>query len=69
MEKNALGYSPEAYRKFTSHAWRYLLLFSFLYCTHYCTRLNLSNVSSLMMKEMNWSTADIGILTGTLFWT
>lgn len=69
MEKNTLGYSPEAYRKFTQHAWRYLLLFSFLYCTHYCTRLNLSNVSSLMMAEMNWSASDIGILTGTLFWT
>ena len=69
MNKQNLGYTPEQYRKFKRHGWIYLLMFSFLYCTHYCTRLNLSNASAVMIAELGWTTADIGILTGTLFWT
>ena len=69
MEKQTFGYSPSEYKLFKHHAWRYLLLFSFLYCAHYCTRLNLSNASALMMEDLGWSTSDIGILTSTLFWT
>ena len=37
------GYNKEQYKKFNAHAWRYLILFSLLYCAHYCTRLNLGN--------------------------
>lgn len=69
MEKKNFGYSPEAYRKFKKNAWIYLLMFSFLYCTHYCCRLNLANVSTVMREDLGWSTSEIGIITGTLFWT
>ena len=30
------GYSPQDFAKFKRYAWRYLLMFSFLYCTLYC---------------------------------
>lgn len=63
------GYTPEQYKKFSKHAWRYLLLFSLLYCCHYCTRVNLSNASAMMMEGLNWSASDIGILASTLFAT
>jgi len=63
------GYSPQDFAKFKRYAWRYLLMFSFLYCALYCCRLNLSNASAVMMAELGWTKADIGILTGTLFWT
>ena len=63
------GYSPQDFAKFKRYAWRYLLMFSFLYCMLYCCRLNLSNASAVMMAELGWTKADIGILTGTLFWT
>ena len=69
MEQRTFGYTPSEYKQFKHYGWRYLLLFSFLYCAHYCTRLNLSNASALMMEDLNWTTADIGILTSTLFWT
>ena len=49
------GYSAAEYTLFKKHAWRFLLLFSFMYCAHYCTRLNLSNASALMMDELNWN--------------
>ena len=62
------GYTDSDYRKFKSHAWRYLILFSVLYCFIYCTRLNLSNAGAVMMKELGWTKADFGILTGSLFW-
>lgn len=63
------GYSPEDFRTFKRYAWRYLLLFSVLYCSLYCCRLNLSNASAVMMRELGLSKSDIGILTATLFWT
>lgn len=69
MDQKNFGYTPEDYKKFKSCGWRYLLLFSFLYCLHYCCRLNLSNASAVMMEQMNWTKSDIGILTSTLFWT
>ena len=62
------GYTKEEYSRFRNHAWRYLLLFSMLYCFLYCTRLNLSNAGAVMMKDLSWSKADLGILTGALFW-
>ena len=63
------GYSPQDFAKFKRYAWRYLLMFSFLYCMLYCCRLNLSNASASMMSDLGWTKSDIGILTGTLFWT
>ncbi len=67
-EKLTFGYTPSEYKKFTSYAWRYLLMFSFLYCCFYCMRLNLSNASTMMI-EAGWKKEEIGILTSTLFWT
>ena len=63
------GYSPNEYRRFRGFAWRYLMLFSVLYCFLYCTRLNLSNAGAVMMRDLGWSKSDFGILTGALFWT
>lgn len=69
MAKNDhFGYSPEDFRVFKIYAWRYLLLFSLLYCSLYCCRLNLSNASALMIAELELNKSDIGILTGTMFW-
>lgn len=62
------GYSKSEFDRFRKYAWRYLILFSVLYCFLYCTRLNLSNAGALMMKELGWGESDFGILTGTLFW-
>ena len=45
------------------------MLFSILYCSLYCTRLNLSNAGAVMMEGLGWSKSDFGILTGALFWT
>lgn len=66
MEKLKYGYNKAEYKKFISHSWRYLLLFSFLYCAHYCTRLNLGNAQVAMTE---FSTEDIGIITSALFWS
>lgn len=63
------GYTEKEYAKFRNHAWRYLLLFSVLYCLVYCTRLNLSNAGAVMMSALGWTKSDFGILTGVLFWT
>ena len=70
MNENVLrfGYGESEYCRFRNHAWRYLLLFSVLYCFLYCTRLNLSNAGAVMMEGLGWSKADFGILTGALFW-
>lgn len=62
------GYSQSDYRRFHGFAWRYLILFSVLYCCLYCTRLNLSNAGAVMMKDLAWSKTDFGVLTGALFW-
>lgn len=69
QDKKVFGYTPGQYKLFKHHAWRYLILFSCLYCTLYCTRLNLGNASAVMMEGLGWTTSDIGILTSTLFWT
>lgn len=63
------GYSDIDFKRFRSYAWRYLMLFSVLYCFLYCTRLNLSNAGAVMMEGLGWSKSDFGILTGALFWT
>ena len=62
------GYAEGEYRRFRICAWRYLLFFSVLYCFMYCTRLNLSNAGAVMMADLCWSKAELGILTGALFW-
>lgn len=62
MDKKRYGYTATEYKKFKRNAWLYLLLFSLLYCAHYCSRLNISNITS-------FSEADLGIMTSTLFWT
>lgn len=56
-------------RKFKQYAWRYLVLFSVLYCSLYCCRLNLSNASALLLNDFGWDKARIGILTGAMFWS
>lgn len=66
MNQLKYGYNKAEYKKFTAGAWRYLLLFSFLYCAHYCTRLNIGNAQVYMTE---FSSEDIGILSSVLFWT
>ena len=63
------GYTPEEYKKFKVYAWRFLLGFSFLYMCIYCCRLNLASAMPLMMEDEGWDTAQMGLVTGTLFWT
>ena len=60
------GYNKTEYKKFTAGAWRYLILFSLLYCAHYCTRLNIGNAQVYMTE---FSSEDIGILSSVLFWS
>jgi len=62
------GYSPEEYKKFKNYAWRFLVLFSLLYMAIYCCRLNLSSAAPVMIAQLGWTSADIGILTSVLFW-
>lgn len=59
------GYNEQQYKRYRSHAWRSLLLFSLLYCAHYCCRLNLANAQVAMTE---FTSEDIGILTSALFW-
>lgn len=66
MSQLKYGYNKTEYKKFTVGAWCYLLLFSFLYCAHYCTRLNIGN-AQVYMNE--FSSENIGILSSVLFWT
>ena len=66
MEKLKYGYNKAEYKKFTGGAWLYLILFSLLYCAHYCTRLNIGN-AQLRMTE--FSSDDIGLLSSVLFWS
>lgn len=63
------GYTDEQYKRFRRYAVRYLLLFSLLYCFLYCTRLNLSGAAAAMTRDLGWTSREIGVLTGTLFWT
>ena len=62
MKEFRYGYTADEYKKFKSNAWLYLLLFSLLYCAHYCSRLNISNITT-------FSEAELGILSSVLFWT
>lgn len=64
MEKLKYGYTPAEYKKFRFNSWLYLLLFSLLYCAHYCSRLNFSNAQ----VKMPFTEGEIGIITGVLFW-
>ena len=66
MEKLKYGYKKSEYKRFMAGAWRYLILFSLLYCAHYCTRLNIGNAQVYMTE---FSSEDIGILSSVLFWT
>ncbi len=68
-EMKTYGYTPQQYKKFRALSVRYLLFFSLLYCFLYCTRLNLSGAGAAMMESLSWSSREIGVLTGTLFWT
>ena len=63
------GYTPQEYARFHRFAWRYLMLFSVLYCFLYCTRLNLASAGAVMMEGLGWTKSDFGWLTGALFWT
>jgi len=65
-KKLKYGYNKSELKKFTHHAWRYLILFSLLYCAHYCTRLNLGNAQVAMTE---FSSDQIGIITSVLFWS
>ena len=69
QERNSLGYTADEFTKFRKYAWRFLIIFSLLYMTIYCCRLNLGNAAPVMMAEEGWTSADIGILTSVLFWT
>ncbi len=68
-EKAMFGYTPQEYKKFSSHAWRCLLIFSLMYCCFYCIRMNLSNVSPVLIEQLGWTKEDVGILTSVFFWT
>lgn len=68
LSRQGLGYTENEFRAFKTFAWRYLLGFSLLYCFIYCTRLNLTNASALIMAELPCTRADIGIMAGALFW-
>lgn len=61
MKDFRYGYTAGEYKKFNRNAWLYLLLFSLLYCAHYCSRLNISNITA-------FSESELGIMTSTLFW-
>lgn len=66
MNQSKYGYNQAEYKKFKTGAWFYLILFSLLYCAHYCTRLNIGNAQVYMTE---FSSEDIGILSSVLFWT
>lgn len=66
MNQSKYGYNQAEYKKFKAGAWFYLILFSLLYCAHYCTRLNIGNAQVYMTE---FSSEDIGILSSVLFWT
>ena len=66
---HSLGYTAQEQRVFRKYGLYYLLFFSLLYMAVYCTRLNLLNASAVIMEQLSFSKADIGILTSVLFWT
>ena len=67
--KWTFGYTPEEYRRFRFNGVLYLVLFAVLYCCLYCMRQNITYGGQYIANELNWSKAEIGILTSTLFWT
>lgn len=67
--KTTFGYTYQEYKVFKKEAMKYLLVFSLLYCCLYCTRNNLSAVSAVLISDLNWTKADLGIVTGIYFWT
>ena len=69
MDDRNLGYTKEQYKVYRRCARRYLVLFSILYMTLYCCRLNLGNAAGIMMDSLGWTAKDVGILTSVLFWT
>lgn len=66
MDQLKYGYNKAEYKKFRAGSWRYLILFSLLYCAHYCTRLNIGNAQVYMTE---FSSEDIGLLSSVLFWS
>lgn len=66
MEQLKYGYNKAEYKKFTAGGWLYLILFSLLYCAHYCTRLNIGNAQVYMTE---FSSDEIGMLSSVLFWS
>lgn len=63
------GYTQREYVIFRRYGWRFLLLFSFLYCSMYCVRLNLAAASPVLMAQLGLTKGQLGLLTGVLFWT
>ncbi len=63
-----LGYTEEEYVRYKKGARRCLIMFSLLYMSLYCCRLNLGNAAGAMMAGLGWTSKDIGILTSALFW-
>ena len=66
MDQLKYGYNKAEYKKFIAGSWCYLILFSLLYCAHYCTRLNIGNAQVYMTE---FSSDEIGILSSVLFWS
>ncbi|MBQ0101447.1 MAG: MFS transporter [Firmicutes bacterium] len=67
-ELNELGYTPGEDRLFRKNGMKYLLLFSLLYASVYCMRLNIGNATGLMIAEGIINEKQAGILSGLLFW-
>ena len=68
-QKWTYGYTKEEYKRFNFNGILFLVLFAFLYCCLYCMRQNITYGGQYIAEGLSWSTADIGILTSTLFWT
>ena len=63
------GYTQREYVIFRRYGWRFLVLFSLLYCSMYCVRLNLAAASPVLMAQLGLTKGQLGLLTGVLFWT
>lgn len=62
-----LGYTGSEYAVFRKYAWRAVIGFSLVYCFLYSGRLNLSSAIPMMVKETNWTTGQLGILSSVFF--
>lgn len=67
--ENRYGYTSKEYKKFVHYATRYLVFFSLLYACMYCTRTNLSNVGAVLIEDLDWTKAELGILSSIMFWS